>query len=217
VIKDGIKRLVNRVRDLVEPPLRHAQGIDYATYRRIQNEGFQRKIDVVFVKQANVEHICRFALSRGPLACVLCHGTRNGAEQRFFKSALPAARVLGTEIGDGASRFPDTIEWDFHDMRPEWEGAWDLIYSNSWDHALDPERAFRTWARCLSPAGLLVLEHTEFHTVRHSSDLDPFGASFKGLAAYLDKVLAPAHRVAATITDMPDAPNGQRAVVVARA
>jgi SAM-dependent methyltransferase len=195
VIKDGIKRLVNRVRDLVEPPLRQAEGIDYATYRRIQNEGFQRKIDVVFVKQANVEHICRFALSRGPVASVLCHGTRNGAEQRF----------------------PDTIEWDFHDMRPEWESAWDLIYSNSWDHALDPERAFRTWARCLSPAGLLVLEHTEFHTVRHSSDLDPFGASFKGLAAYLDKVLAPAHRVAAAITDMPDAPNGQRAVVVARA
>lgn len=217
MIKQSVKKIVNRVRALMEPSVKRADGVSYDRYREIQNEGFQRKIDVVFVREANIAHLARYAMARGDVKSVLCHGTRNGAEQRFFKASLPDAKVLGTEIGDGASRFPDTMEWDFHDMRSEWKGAWDLIYSNSWDHALDPDRAFRTWADCLSESGLLILEHTEYHTVRHVHELDVFGASFKGLCDFVDRTLAPTHRVVATITDLPESPNDQRAVVIARA
>ncbi len=217
MIKQSLKKIIGRARELVEPSVKRQGDIDYATYRKIQNDGFNKKIDVVFVKEPNIAHIARYAARRGPVGSVLCHGTRNGAEQRFFKTALPGARVLGTEIGDGASRFPDTIEWDFHDMKPEWAGAWDLVYSNSWDHALDPEKAFRTWVSCLSPNGILVLEHTEYHGVRHVHELDVFGATFAGLIDFMNTTVAPGHKVVDTITDLPETPNDQRAIVVARA
>ncbi len=217
MIKRILKRTVDRLRGMVDPPIKQAHGIDYTTYRTIQNEGFRRKIDVVFVRQRNIEHIARFAERRGSVCSVLCHGTRNGSEQKFFKAAVPGARVLGTEIGEGAARFPDTVEWDFHDMKPEWTAAWDVIYSNSWDHALEPERAFKTWVSCLSPNGILVLEHTELHTPRHVDELDVFGASFNGLIGYLDEVLPPSHKIVGRIVDLPETPNEQKAVVIARA
>ncbi|MBK6621188.1 MAG: hypothetical protein IPG32_10020 [Saprospirales bacterium] len=47
--------------------------------------------------------------------------------------------VIGTEISDSASKFSHTIEWDFHEVKPEWIGRADFIYSNSFDHSYDPE------------------------------------------------------------------------------
>lgn len=215
MIKHRLKNLIGRARLLIDPPLKRS-AMDYATYRKVQNDGFNQKIDVVFVKEANVAHIARYASARGTISSVLCHGTRNGAEQRFFKQALPHALVLGTEIGDGASKFPNTIEWDFHDMKPEWAQAWDIVYTNAWDHALDPVRAFRTWASCLSREGLLILEHTEFHGVRHVHELDVFGASFNGLIQFANETLAPDFGVVDRLLDLPERPNEQRAIVIGK-
>lgn len=209
------KTTLERVRQLFGPPIKSAYISSYEDYVKTQKEGFKAKIDTVFVQQVNIAAIASYSLSRGPVASVLCHGTRNGAEQRFFRSALPDAAVLGTEIGDGASQFPDTIEWDFHNTKPEWIGAWDLIYSNSWDHAAEPDRAIKAWASCLSRNGILILEHTNLHTVRQVRDLDPFGASFSRLIKFANDRLKPAYKVIHKIDPLPVRDNDQRAIVIA--
>ena len=213
-LRHSVKTAAQRLLDRFDPSTRLMQIRDYETYRRTQQAGYAAKIAVTFVREANVRAIAEYASRRLPICSVLCPGTRNGSEQRFFRAALPDVTVLGTEIGDGAGQWPDTIEWDFHEIQPEWLGAWDLIYSNSWDHAFDPAKAFNAWVSCLRPEGLLVLEHSDQHTVRHTRELDPFGASLKGLRSYLDDVLSE-HRVI-DLLSLPESDKGQRAVIVGR-
>jgi hypothetical protein len=190
---------------------------DYETYRRIQQEGNRRKINLVFARKAIIAHIARYAESRiGDVQSVLCHGTRNGAEQRWFKTFLPGnPSVLGTEIASTATQFPDTIEWDFHDMKPEWERAWDIIYSNSWDHAFDPPRAFRNWMKCLTDRGLLFLEHSKDHEPAAVDNLDPFGATLSGLSRMINAIEPARWHVVDVITDLPETYD-RRIIVIGR-
>lgn len=181
---------------------------DYETYRKLQQEGNERKLGLVYAREANIAHIAQYAENRlGSVTSVLCHGTRNGTELRWFQSSLGGhVRVLGTEISSTANRFPDTIQWDFHDMKPEWEGAWDVIYTNSWDHAFDPEKAISTWLDCLTPNnGLLFLEHSKNHEPTAANDLDPFGATLEGLTDFVNGLAPSRNRVVDVISDLPDA------------
>ncbi len=85
--------------------------------------------------------------------------------------------VIGTEISDTATQFPDTIQWDFHEIKAESRDAVDFIYSNSFDHSYDPERCLNAWMSCLRPGGICILEHSDAHSSQKgSSELDPFGA-----------------------------------------
>ena len=188
---------------------------DYETYRQSQQEGNERKLHLVYAREPAIAHIARYAESRlGWVNSVLCHGTRNGAELRWFRNALSGDPiVLGTDISSTATQFPDTIQWDFHDMKPEWEGTWDAIYTNSWDHAFDPERAFRTWIRCLSPNGLLFLEHSKNHEPAVVNKLDPFGATLNGLVRFVNGLEPETHHVVDIIVDLPGA-KGRSVVVV---
>lgn len=162
-------------------------ALDYDLYRQVQEEGNRRKIDQVWVNEDAIRRLAAAALARGPVRRVLCHGTRNGAEQRFFKAAIPGVEALGTEIASTATQFPDTIQWDFHDLKDEWVGYWDLLYSNSWDHAFDPERLFANWTASLRPGGLMALEHTTQHQPQSVTPLDPFGISFDGLVGLVTR------------------------------
>ena len=82
--------------------------------------------------------------------------------------------MIGTEISDTAEQFPNTIQWDFHDVKPEWIDATDFIYSNSLDHSYDPEKCLNAWMSCVTPRGVCILEHSPGHERAHK--LDPFGA-----------------------------------------
>lgn len=151
-------------------------GFDYARYRQIQTEGNRRKIETVWVQRENVDFLAGYIRSRIPAPTFgLCHGTRRGLEQQWFREAL-GCPVLGTEISDTAAQFPDTIQWDFHEVKEEWLGAADFVYSNSFDHAHDPRKALDGWMRCLKPGGLCLLEHSTRHGPEGASELDPFGA-----------------------------------------
>ena len=65
----------------------------------------------------------------------LCHGTRRGFEQKQIKEEFSKrgkdVNVIGTEISDTANQFESTIEWDFHNVHPDWVNNVDFIYSNS--------------------------------------------------------------------------------------
>lgn len=143
-------------------------------YRRAQIAANHRKLRSVWALPDNIRHLAGLV---GTAEFGICHGTRNGAEQRWFAECLQCS-VVGTEISDTADRFAATVQWDFHEPRAEWVGAADFVYSNSLDHAFDPQLAVHTWAEQLKAGGYLLIEHSadcdgEAAVTRH----DPFGAS----------------------------------------
>ncbi len=152
-------------------------SFDYERYRLVQEEGNKRKINSVWVIEENIEFLANYIKQLVPHAQFgICHGTRRGKEQEWFRKYL-GCEVIGTEISATATTFPHTIQWDFHDVKPEWLDAVDFIYSNSFDHSYAPEKCLNAWMSCVKPGGLCVLEHSSYHEPDGSSELDPFGAS----------------------------------------
>ncbi|WDT79188.1 MAG: hypothetical protein MPW14_18850 [Candidatus Manganitrophus sp.] len=126
---------------------------DYEKYRQIQTEGNKKKIDRVWVQEENIDFLSRYIAERiGTPQFGICHGTRRGLEQSWFGARLKC-KVIGTEISDTAAQFPNTIQWDFHEVKQEWVGAVDFIYSNSFDHSYDPEKCINAWMSCVKPGG----------------------------------------------------------------
>ena len=142
------------------------------------------KIGFVWVQSKNVKQIASRIERLGMKPRVgLCHGTRGGQEQKLFMKHLPRCAVVGTEIAPSAALFPLTICWDFHD--PLWEGLCDFVYSNSFDHAADPERALMTWLASLAPDGVLIIEWGSYH--EEATETDPFGATIEELLTLVEK------------------------------
>lgn len=161
-------------------------AVDYEFYREVQNAANARKLNAQWVGQDRIAQRAQVVRQYRPEPGFgICHGTRSGREQAWFAEALPGARVIGTEIADTATRFSNTVQWDFHDRNPEWAGVADFIYSNSWDHAFDPEKAFAAWIETLKPGGVMLLDCSLGHLPDAVSAMDPFGASADALAAAL--------------------------------
>lgn len=89
---------------------------------------------------------------------VLCHGTRNGAEQNYFKEEYPEANIIGTEIAYTATQFPMTVQHDFHEDREEWFDKFDIVYSNSFDHSYDPTKSLTAWKKQINDSGKIFIE-----------------------------------------------------------
>ena len=169
---------------------RKADGkYDLAAYRREQEKGNRAKIDQVWTSEINLQFIARWLQQRGVAPrFILCHGTRNGFEQKVF-SAFFHCDVLGTEISATATQFPMTVQADFHETAPEWERKADIVYSNSLDHAYDPVKALRAWAAAVRDGGVIVIEKASDSDPRGVSDLDPFGITLSNLVVFLLETL----------------------------
>lgn len=165
---------------------------DYDRYREVQVAGNKAKIGMQFVKQSHIERLAHYLNERGhEVGFGLCHGTRRGREQKWFRKHLAGRpEILGTEISDTAGAFANTVQWDFHDANPEWMGRADLIYSNSWDHAFDLEKALSVWIDTLSPGGLLFLDHCKGQEPHAANALDPVGAEYDVLKTYIGLTFA---------------------------
>ena len=144
---------------------------DLKHYREAQTAGNKRKLSMVWVREETIAHIATLAARN--TGNILCHGTRNGAEQRMFKTHFPGAYVIGTEISDTAKQFKDTVEHDFHDQKKEWVGRFDVVYSNSIDHSHSPLLALQTWGAQLAPGGRLFVEFGVGEKVNVCSETDP--------------------------------------------
>jgi len=150
-------------------------SFDYDRYRQVQIEANKRKLHKVWVQEDNIRFLSEYIKSHVDRPSFgLCHGTRRGKEQEWFRKYV-GCEVLGTEISDTAAQFPYTLQWDFHEVKPEWINAVDFIYSNSFDHSYDPDKCLNAWMSCLKEGGVCILEHTSGHEVVTESD--PFGAS----------------------------------------
>jgi hypothetical protein len=156
---------------------------DYETYRKVQILGNKSKLTWQAVPERHVQALAGWLeATLGPVRFGLCHGTRRGAEQAWFRQHLTGEpEVIGTEISDTATQFPHTVQWDFHDVNPDWEQRADFVYSNSWDHAFAPRRAFEAWFGSLRPGGVMLLDHSRDQVPEAANELDPFGISFDGL------------------------------------
>lgn len=127
----------------------------YDEYVEAQTAANIKKNKNIWVTQETIEKICTIQ----PKATnILCHGTRNGAEQKYFKVFYPDATIIGTEISHTAIHFDMTIQHDFHNQREEWIDKFDIVYSNSFDHSYDPTKSLSTWKDQIKNNGRLYLE-----------------------------------------------------------
>jgi SAM-dependent methyltransferase len=150
-------------------------SFDYEQYRKVQEDANKAKIGKVFADERTMDFLAEYLQRSMPkIERGICHGTRRGLEQKWLAERL-SAEVVGTEISETATQFPNTVQWDFHEENTDWLGAFDFVYSNSHDHAYDPRKALSAWVRQLRPHGAVILEHTSQHTEEHASRMDPFG------------------------------------------
>lgn len=128
----------------------------YDEYRDAQIEKNLKKLERVFVTPHEVAVIAE-RIPR-PVTLGLCHGVRNGWEVHAFRRALGSDAIIGTEISPTAAEMEGCIVWDFHDVKPEWLGRTDFIYSNALDHSYDPAMCLGRWISCLSSRGVCVID-----------------------------------------------------------
>lgn len=152
---------------------------DYKEYVNTQTSGNKQKIEQSWITKSDVEFISTIVKRHTPRPTFgICHGTRQGLEQKWFADAL-GCKVIGTEISDTATQFANTVQWDFHETKAEWHHTADFVYSNSLDHAYDPQKALRAWVDTLTDNGVCILEHTQNHQPSAVSKLDPFGVQLE--------------------------------------
>jgi len=174
-------------------PYQNAAGVfDYEFYVRHQGRMSTKKSHRTFALPEVIAQIVRYLQEKDVHPTFgLCHGVRNGNENKWFGELLPDCVVLGTEIGPLAEQFPKTIRWDFHEVKPEWIGAVDFIYTNSLDHAYDPERAVKNWVRCLTPSGYCVIEAWgNAKVINSGSPTDPFSADLDSVIQLVGEWIA---------------------------
>lgn len=102
--------------------------------------------------------ICQFLKKNiGDIKNGICHGVRNGKEVDFFRNSLNCS-VIGTDISPTVNQFSNCIEWDFHNIKDEWIGYFDFVYSNALDHSHSPEYCIYQWINSLNEGGYLFIE-----------------------------------------------------------
>jgi hypothetical protein len=195
-----------------ERDVRQVQFTSYDDYVAAQLKTNEAKRDRVWVHQNELRQLAVAILQLVPRPKRgLCHGVRNGVEVRVLRDLL-RCEVWGTEISPSAADFEHVIQWDFHQVKDEWLGAMDFIYSNSLDHSYDPQACLSGWLKCLSPRGRCFVHWSREHdyTDFGKNNADCFQATRQGYVQLIESV-GSLERVVET-----DA-KGQRCLFVCRA
>jgi hypothetical protein len=94
----------------------------------------------------------------------ICHGARNGLECDELMLHLPLSEIVGTDLFPYSGKSKETklraevIEWDFNKINNEWIDKFDLVYTNSLDHAYEPKKTLRIWMDQLVWNGVLFVQ-----------------------------------------------------------
>lgn len=160
---------------------------DYETYVEVQTTTNKEKLHKVWAQEDEIFQIASYIQVQIPQPTFgICHGVRNGWEVSKFQERL-GIKVIGTEISDTATIFPNVIQWDFHQIKEEWVNNVDFIYSNALDHSYDPQFCLDQWMRCLKPTGRCFIQWTVFHSEGDIDGADCFGASFEEYQAFISR------------------------------
>lgn len=156
----------------------------YDSYVRMQQITDRKKSPKTSVIRQDIADIAAALMADGvQIGRIMCHGSRNGEEVDWFAEEFDAF-AWGTDLIKRVH--PKVIPWDFHDQLRRWIGAFDLVYSNSLDHAHDPELALKTWAEQLAENGRLCIQWSSWST--RSVMGDCFGGSFDEYVMLLNHV-----------------------------
>lgn len=110
----------------------------------------------------------------------ICHGARNGLECDELIRCLPMSDIFGTDLfpHSGKSKTmrgkAEVIECDFSKINNEWIEKFDVVYTNSLDHARDPEATLKVWLDQLVWNGALFVQWSRADVGAKSGDC--FGA-----------------------------------------
>ena len=151
---------------------------NYDEYKNTQIFFFNKqKINKVWADENTLKIISNFLKENIKSEKIkgLCHGSRNGFEQKCFINEIPNAEVIGTDISETANDYDNSIVHDFHDEKKEWIENFDFVYSNSLDQSYDPEKALNTWINQVKKDRYVIIEHSDQHGVISSGKMDPFG------------------------------------------
>jgi len=154
----------------------------YDEYVETQTFHNKRKLGRVYFK----EHTGKIIKEHKPGATnIICHGTRNGAEQKYFKSVFKNSYVIGTEISETATQFEMTVQHDFAIPKAEWIGKFDILYSNSFDHSIDPSKTIDTWKKQISYDGKIFVEWSDYYNAK-STLSDPVSGTTEEFISFLE-------------------------------
>ena len=154
----------------------------YEEYKESQIKLNKKKIELTFADEKTLEKVSNIVKDSLQSQEVqpnkilgVCHGSRNGFEQNFLNKIITNSDIIGTDISDTALKFKNTVHWDFHDQKDEWIGKFDFVYSNSLDQSWKPKHALTTWLNQIKNDGVVIIEHTIYHSPEHANEGDPFG------------------------------------------
>lgn len=158
----------------------------YDEYKKNQINSNKLKINNVWVREENIIDIKKYCTENNITPKkILCHGTRNGTELVFFNKHFPNTFQIGSEISDTALNYPNTIQWDFHNINEDWINQFDIVYTNSWDHSYDLILATNVWLNQLSDNGILILEWSNFSFKKAFNKIDCCGCDLETLVGIL--------------------------------
>lgn len=187
----------------------------YKKYKDAQIGLNVKKFKVVWVYEQEIEKISRYILNNiSNTGFGLCHGSRNGAEVRFFNKYLPKFEVLGTDISHTAGKVENMIVWDFHGVKEEWVGNVDFIYTNSFDHTYDPYKCLKAWLSCLSDNGVCFI-HVNPISMKKSLDGDTNGEDcFSADNKEMVEIISSVGNIVGTIDLFKDRKNDRFAYII---
>ena len=150
---------------------------NYEEYKKTQIHYNKKKLDKIWADKTTLKIISNFLKENVKSSNLrgLCHGSRNGFEQKCFSDEIPNSEVLGTDISETAKNFENSVVHDFHDEKDEWVDNFDFVYSNSLDQSYDPKKALNVWLRQVKKKRYVIIEHSDQHSVIASNKMDPFG------------------------------------------
>ena len=152
----------------------------YEQYKEAQIKLNKKKLNLVWADEKTLKKVAEIVNSSvknksSNNILGICHGSRNGFEQNFLNKVITNSSVIGTDISDTVLQFENSVHWDFHDEKKEWIEKFDFVYSNSLDQSWKPKLALTTWLNQIKKNGVLILEHSIYHSPEHANEGDPFG------------------------------------------
>ena len=112
-------------------------------------DDFQKRFNEMWLK---VKHLFKEDIVIG------CMGIRDGAEYTEFKRLLPKAKVYGVDIYNEVENVGENCFcYDFNKLPKDWGNKFDLLYSNSVDHAYNIEETIKEWRRVVKDDGYLLI------------------------------------------------------------
>jgi hypothetical protein len=130
---------------------------NYNKYVNAQVKKNLLKLKNIWVKEEEIEIICTRIRKIPGVFFGICHGVRNAWEVQRFRKILNI-NVIGTDISPTITAFPNSIQWDFHEIKDEWINNVDFIYSNSFDHSYNPSLCLDRWMSCIKKDGLCFIQ-----------------------------------------------------------